>query len=65
MKKNDTDIIAWIWKERTGLLCILAFIGVGYLFVDFTVGTWLEGKFLEFISVGGVLIFISIKLRAP
>ena len=37
----------WLYRERYGLLGLFAFIGVAYLFVDFTEGTWLEGKFIE------------------
>lgn len=59
--KDDTEyqgFVGWLHRERYGLLGLFAFIGVSYLFVDFTEGTWLEGKFIEVTSAVVVAFLI-------
>ena len=59
--KEETEyegVGGWLYKERYGLLGLFAFIGIAYLFVDFSEGTWLEGKFIETATVIVVIYMI-------
>ena len=58
-KEEYTGLAKFLNDNKKGLVGILAFFGMFYLFNEFTEGTSWEGHFVEFIFVFiGIVVFI-------